>query len=249
MRILITNDDGINAKGIQVLAKSLQDNHEIILVAPDRQRSASSHSITLTIPLIIKEVKVNGLKCKCYSVSGTPADCTKVGIEKLVKGKIDLVLSGINDGFNLGTDVLYSGTVSAAIEASIMKIPSIAISCDGSDSSFDIGVDYISRIINTVNIEQLKEDVVLNMNIPPVSKERVKGIKVCKIGERKYKNVFIEVESTNEHTSYSVKGTPEDSNERDLDVACIKEDYVTLTPLHYDLTNFNILNKVSNLFE
>lgn len=248
MRILVTNDDGIDAKGINLLANSLQENHEVIMVAPDRQRSASSHSITLTTPLIIKEVKVKNLGCKCYSVSGTPADCTKIGIEKLVNGDIDLVISGINDGFNLGTDVLYSGTVSAAIEASIMKIPSIAVSCDGSDESFQIGIEYVNKLIESISLDQFNEDVVLNVNIPPVDKEKIKGIKVCKIGERKYKNVFIEIESSSEHTSFSVKGTPEDSEEIDTDVACIKEGYITLTPLHYDLTNFKILDKVSKWF-
>lgn len=248
MKILLTNDDGIDAKGIQLVAKSLQENHEIIIVAPDRQRSASSHSITLSTPLIIKEVKVQGLNCRCFSVSGTPADCTKVAIEKIVPFKVDLVISGINDGYNLGTDVLYSGTVSAAIEAAIMKTPSIAVSCNGSDQGFEIAVDYINKIINSVKTKNLKGDVVLNINIPPVSKSNVKGIKVCKIGERNYKNVFIELENTDEHISYTVKGTPEDKDEIETDVFHIKEGYVTLTPLHYDLTNFNILKDISSWF-
>lgn len=248
MKILLTNDDGIDAKGIQLVAKSLQENHEIIMVAPDRQRSASSHSITLSTPLIIKEVKVEGLNCRCFSVSGTPADCTKVAIEKLIPFKVDLVISGINDGYNLGTDVLYSGTVSAAIEAAIMKTPSIAVSCNGSDEGFEIAVDYISKIINSIKTKDLKGDVVLNVNIPPVNKTDVKGIKVCKIGERNYKNVFIELENTDEHISYTVKGTPEDKDEIGTDVFHIKQGYVTLTPLHYDLTNFKILKGISSWF-
>jgi len=248
MKILLTNDDGIDAKGIQLLAKSLQKNHEIIIVAPDRQRSASSHSITLSTPLIIKEVKVEGLDCKCFSVSGTPADCTKVAIEKVVPFKVDLVISGINDGFNLGTDVLYSGTVSAAIEAAIMKTPSIAVSCNGTDNGFEIAIEYINKIINSIKFEDLKSDVVLNVNIPPINKGDVKGIKVCKIGERNYKNVFMELENTNEHISYTVKGTAEDKDEMETDVFHIKEGYVTLTPLHYDLTNFKILKDVSSWF-
>lgn len=248
MKILITNDDGINARGIQLLAKSLQHNHEITIVAPDRQRSASSHSITLTEPLIIKLVEVDGLNCRCFSVSGTPADCTKIALEKLVCDEVDLVISGINDGFNLGTDVLYSGTVSAAIEAAIMKVPSIAISCNGNEKSFEIAIDYIDKIINSLKNQELQGDIVLNVNIPPVEKSQVKGIKVCKIGERSYKDVFIEIESTDEHRTYKVKGTPEDLDVIDTDVSYIKEGYITLTPLHYDLTNFSILDKVSKWF-
>ncbi len=248
MKILITNDDGINARGIQLLAKSLQQKHEITVVAPDRQRSASSHSITLTEPLIIKLVEVEGLNCRCFSVSGTPADCTKIALEKLVCDKVDLVISGINDGFNLGTDVLYSGTVSAAIEAAIMKVPSIAISCNGNEKSFEIAIDYIDKIINSLENQELEGDIVLNVNIPPVEKSQVKGIKVCKIGERSYKDVFIEIESTDAHRTYKVKGTPEDLDVIDTDVLYIKEGYITLTPLHYDLTNFNILDKVSKWF-
>lgn len=248
MRILITNDDGINAKGINMLAKSLQNKHEIIVVAPDRQRSASSHSITLSTPLIVKEVKVENLNCRCFSVNGTPADCTKVAIEKLVCHNVDLVISGINDGFNLGTDVLYSGTVSAAIEAAIMKTPSIAVSCKGDESSFEIAIDYVNKIIESLDVKELRGDIVLNVNIPPVDKADVKGIKICKIGERNYKDVFIEIETTEEHISYGVKGTPEDLDEIGTDVYHIKEGYVTLTPLHYDLTNFNILDEVSKWF-
>lgn len=249
MRILITNDDGINAKGIQLLAKALQNKHEIVVVAPDRQRSASSHSITLTEPLIIKSVKVEGLNCKCFSVSGTPADCTKIALEKLTTEKIDIVISGINDGFNLGTDVLYSGTVSAAIEAAIMKVPSIAISCNGSDESFQIAIDYIDEIVETLKVQEIQGDLVLNINIPPVDRKDVKGIKVCKIGERNYKGVFIEMECTDECTTYKVQGAPEDLDNMGTDVLHVKEGYITLTPLHYDLTNFKILEQVTKWFQ
>src|SRR5665647_1089265 len=132
MRLLLTNDDGINAKGIYALAKEIEKNHEVIIVAPDKERSACGHSITLTRPLIVRETKLIGLKSKAFSVDGTPADCVKIAINKLIdskiNGKIDMVVSGINKGLNLGTDVLYSGTVSAAIEATIYKIPAMTVS-------------------------------------------------------------------------------------------------------------------------
>ena len=130
MKILLTNDDGIMAEGIQTLAKELEKEHEVIIVAPDIQKSAQSHAITLFKPLVIKTVKLEGIKGKAYSVNGTPADCVRAGIEALTDKPIDLVFSGINIGLNSGMDILYSGTVSAAIEASIYNMPSIAVSTE-----------------------------------------------------------------------------------------------------------------------
>ena len=121
MNILITNDDGITAKGIQIIAQRLQSSHNILVVAPDSQKSASSHSITLTNPLMVKKEKIEGVEAPCFSVSGTPVDCTKIAITTIASEKIDIVVSGINDGFNLGTDVIYSGTVSADVEGALNR--------------------------------------------------------------------------------------------------------------------------------
>ena len=148
MRILLTNDDGIDAEGIYTLAKELEKNYEVIIVAPDNQRSAQSHAITLFQPIVVKEVKLDGLKSKAYSISGTPADCVRVGLDALSGGDIDLVFSGINLGLNAGMDILYSGTVSAAIEANIHNIPSIAVSAEYADgkANFKIAASYAMEI-------------------------------------------------------------------------------------------------------
>ena len=130
MKILLTNDDGVHALGIYALAKVLEKEHDVIIVAPSEQKSASSHAITIRNPLYMGETQLDGIKSKAYWVKGTPADCVKLFFEKINNEKIDFVISGINDGYNLGTDVLYSGTVSAAIEANIYNIPSIAVSTD-----------------------------------------------------------------------------------------------------------------------
>lgn len=246
MNILITNDDGILAKGLQIICKKLQQEHNTLVVAPDSQKSASSHSITLTRPIIVKAEKLDGIEGLCFSVEGTPADCTKIAITTLSKNKIDLVVSGINEGFNLGTDVLYSGTVSAAIEGAINYTPAIALSCDGSDESYEIAAEYAAMIIKKIEKIDLG-NIVLNVNIPPVKKEMIKGIKVCGIGERKYNNVYIEVEGDEEQSIYKITGSPQPAKEDNTDVAYLQKRYVTITPLHYDLTNFKLIETIEKI--
>jgi len=248
MRILLTNDDGIFAKGIQTLARELEKYHEVIIVAPNMQRSASSHSITITAPLIIKEEKLDGIKSKAFSVSGTPADCTRVGLMKLVENKVDLVISGANEGYNLGTDVIYSGTVSAAVEAAILKVPSVAFSCDGKDESYDLAAKIALDIVAKAKECKFKNDIVLNINIPPIDKNIKNEIKVCRIGKRNYKNIFIENLNEDGTRSLEIKGILEYNDTDETDVYNIKKGYITLTPLHYDLTNFNILEDVREMF-
>ena len=250
MRLLLTNDDGINAKGIYALAKELEKNHEVIIVAPDKERSACGHSITLTRPLIVKETKLKGLKAKAFSVDGTPADCVKIAINKLTDAKIDMVVSGINRGFNLGTDVLYSGTVSAAIEATIYKIPAMAVSVEFDDNTenYDIAAKYAGVILLKAIQNKIKNDIVLNVNIPMLAENEIKGIKVCKIGSRLYNNKYVESIGENNETQYQIKGTAKDIHEEDSDTIYFKDGYVTVTPLHYDLTNFEILNDVGKWF-
>jgi 5'-nucleotidase len=250
MRLLLTNDDGINAKGIYALAKELEQNHEIIIIAPDNERSACGHSITLTRPLIVREVKLEGLKSKAFSVDGTPADCVKIAIHKLINEKIDMVVSGINKGLNLGTDVLYSGTVSAAIEAAIYKIPSMAVSMDVKNGieTYDMAAKYAGVILQSAKENNIKNDIVLNVNVPLLEESEIKGIKVCKIGSRLYNNCYIETIGENNETHYEIKGEVKDIHEEDSDTIYFKQGYVTVTPLHYDLTNFKILKDVGEWF-
>jgi len=250
MRLLITNDDGINAKGIYTLAKVLEKDHEVIIVAPDNERSACGHSITLSRPLVVKEVVLEGLESKAFSVDGTPADCVKIAINRLIDGKIDMVVSGINKGLNLGTDVLYSCTVSAAIEASIYKIPSMAVSMQVNKTveNYETAAKYASEILIIAKENNIKNDIVLNINVPLLGQNEIKGIKVCKIGSRLYNNAYIKTIGQNNETQYEIKGELIDIHEDDSDTLYFKEGYVTVTPLHYDLTNFKILNGVDEWF-
>jgi len=250
MKLLLTNDDGISAKGLFALAKELEKDNEVIVVAPDDERSACGHSITLTRALLVKEVKVEGLKAKCYSVDGTPADCVRIAVDKLVTGKIDMVISGINRGLNIGTDILYSGTVSAAIEGAFCKIQSIAVSLEETDEleNYKVAATYARNIIKIAKEKYLKNDIVLNVNVPNIPEEKILGIKVCKIGNRSYDNYFTPEFSDEKELSFEVQGNLNSSFVEDTDKNFIKNGYVTITPLHYDLTNYKILSEVNDIF-
>ena len=250
MKVLITNDDGINARGILALAKEISKKHEIIVVAPREQKSASSHSISIHNPIKIKEEKIDK-DFKSYSLVGTPADCTQASLSLLSKD-IDLVISGINRGLNCGTDILYSGTVSAAIEGAIYNVPSIAISMEVNweryDEDYTKAAKWISKIVDIAEKSYLKQDVVLNVNVPNIAEEDIKGIKVCKLGKSTYKTDYALVEE-NEDMIYTTKGTRNEILEEDSDLYFLTQGYVTLTPLHFDFTNFKILDEVKNIFE
>lgn len=253
MNILITNDDGINAPGIISLAKEVSKEHKVIIVAPREQKSASSHSISIHSPIKIKEEVINGLSCRAYSVVGTPADCTQVGLS-LLEDDIDIVISGINKGPNIGTDILYSGTVSAAVEGAIYGIPSIAVSMDiasyeKDDEDYSKAVKWLMKVLNIAKEKYLKSDVVLNLNIPNLNDNDIKGIKVCKIGKSTYKTEYILLEKNNEDKVYTTKGIRNDIEKDETDLYFLSKGYVTLTPLHFDFTNFNILKDVKKIFE
>lgn len=249
MRILLTNDDGVMAEGIQVLAKKLQKNHEVIIVAPDMERSAQSHSITLFKPLVVKKLKLEGITGKVYSVAGTPADCVRAGMEALVKEPIDLVCSGINIGLNSGMDILYSGTVSAAIEASIYNVPSIALSAEYVDEevNFNIAAKYGVEIVEKVIPEIMGTNIVLNINVP-YREHEVEGIKICKVGDAIY-DYYLVGENGDGERYIQTNGRRKTKFTKNTDRYFLRKGYVTVTPLHYDLTNFETLEKVRDWIE
>ena len=250
MKILITNGDGVNARGIYTLAKEISKKHEVIVVAPREQRSAYSHAITIHNPIKIREEKIDE-DFKAYSLVGTPADCTQAGLSLLAKD-VDLVISGINRGINCGTDILYSGTVSAAVEGAIYNIPSIAISMEvdwaREDEDYTKAAKWISKVLDIAENNYLRNDVVLNVNVPNINEEDIKGIKVCKLGKSIYKTDYVLIEE-NEDMVYETKGIRNEISEDDSDLYFLSQGYVTLTPLHFDFTNFKILDEVKNIFE
>lgn len=255
LHILVANDDGIDAPGIYALAERLQKDYHITMVAPSMQRSASSHSITISNHLTVRKHSILGLNFKAYSVDGTPADCVRLALGQLVEDKVDLVVSGINRGYNLGMDILYSGTVSAAVEAAIYKVPSIAVSTDQFDQiqEYSTAADYAAILVKMAIEHGLKNDVVLNLNVPPLKNEEIKGIKVCRMGNMVYGNYFIKRQSDEnlkeeETAIFDIMGSTYEPEAEDMDTFYIKEGYATITPLHYDLTNFKLLKEVSQWF-
>lgn len=251
MKILITNDDGINSTWLHILVREMEKDNEVIVSAPDNQRSACSHSITINNPLFVKEVKIEGIMSRAFSVSGTPADCVKIALEKLINGNVDMIISGINYGLNIGTDVIYSGTVSAAIEGVIYKVPSMAVSMEinNREEALVQAAEYSRAILKTAYENYIKKDMVINVNFPERIDKGISGIKVCQLGNRIYTSCYIEAIGDNNEVGYKLQGDVCDDPEEDTDVYYIKKRYITITPLHYDLTNFKVLKDVEKWFD
>ena len=239
MNILITNDDRIYADGIIELAKAISKIANVYVVAPESQKSATGHAITIHNPIMVHKIDM-GENIKSYAISGTPADCVKVGIEGLFKDiNIDLVLSGINNGSNLGTDVIYSGTVSAALEGFILNKPSIAISYDEVNVKREIYKDASKYVVNLVeNIKDkldLLNDCILNVNIPNT---KIKGSKITKLGQRNYDNAMVEKINPFGQKYYWIGGKlMELDQDEDSDIACVKDGYISITPINIEMTN------------
>ena len=250
MRILLTNDDGFNAAGIIAIAKEMQKDHEIIIAAPKSQKSASSHSISLKQPLLVREEKIEGISGKIYSIDGTPADCVRVAMDKLVDGRVDVVVSGINYGLNSGTDILYSGTVSAAIEGSMHGLPAIALSQEVNEDSgsFSLSSIHGKRIIEEVIDRGLEKGMVLNVNFPIANNDTFNGIKVCKVGVKSYTNSYVPIKQGEDGIVYELRDENIDITHEDTDTFYLKDGYITISPLQYDLTNFNSIIEIEKWF-
>ncbi|QZY56882.1 5'/3'-nucleotidase SurE [Crassaminicella profunda] len=246
MKILITNDDGIFAEGIYKLACALDKIGEVYIVAPDRQRSATGHAITMHEPLRAEKIKFFDKDFHAWAISGTPTDCVKLAIESLISEKIDIVFSGINKGPNLGTDVLYSGTVSAAIEGAILGYPAVAVSlADFKNVNYDVAAEFSCIVAEKILKNPLPPDTLLNVNIPNCQKENIKGVNVTTLGARKYKNSFIERIDPRGQSYYWLGGEVIDAkNNEGSDIDSIKNNCITVTPIHFDLTKFDLIEQV-----
>lgn len=234
MRILITNDDGILADGIITLTDLLKDLGDIYVVAPSRQRSAVSHGITVHEPLVVREVEYPVKVKKAYSVSGKPADCIRIAVEDLMPEKPDLVVSGINAGPNFGQDIMYSGTVSGAIEAMFYGIRAIAFSLDG--LSFDICRNNIEKIVDEFIKCNLSPKTIWNVNIPPCSFEDFKGITYASLSSHsQYPYLFKKFQSAEKEWYYFPISEAVGVLEEQTDVDYVRKGYIAITPLTINL--------------
>lgn len=242
MLILVSNDDGVYSTGIRALAKALKPLGEVWIVAPDREQSASSHSLTIQRPL-----RLHKISPKVYAVDGTPADSVNLGVNVLLERKPDLVVSGINKGANLADDVHYSGTVSAAMEACLMGIPSIAISMIRRPDErffFNAASEFAFRLSKRVAKEGLPKNMMLNVNVPNVHEKEIKGFEWASLGKRNYGEALIKMSDPHGKPCYWVGGNQSGFVDiKGSDCNVIHENKISITPLKIDMTDNAAIKK------
>jgi len=250
MKILLTNDDGIHARGIHSLLRELSALGDVFVAAPDREQSGTGHSITVFDPIRVQSSNLPGA-AKAWIIGGTPVDCVKLAINKLIKEKIDLVVSGINHGPNLGTDVLYSGTVSAAAEGSILGIPSLAVSLDSyqEDMDFSFAARFTRNAIRVARYRGLESKTLININIPSLKSKDIKGVRITKLGIRNYDNLFEERLDPRGNTYYWLGGgVIEENQDPESDVTAVQDGYISITPINLDLTDYRLIKEYRQTF-
>lgn len=238
MLILATNDDGVYSPGLATLAKAMKGLGEVYVVAPDREQSAVAHSLTLHRPLLVEEIMD-----KVYSCNGTPTDCVHVAVNGLLPRRPDLVVSGINKGGNLGDDVTYSGTVSAALEAAIMGIPAVAFSMVArQDFKFHSATQVATALASFILKNGMKPDTLLNVNVPNLHPEEIKGVRVTKQGRRIYGGTVLERIDPRGKKYYWIGGETDNwVDEPDADHRAVSDGYISVSPLHFDMTDYSSL--------
>ena len=241
MKILLSNDDGYFAPGVKTLAAALAADAAVTVVAPDRNRSGASSSLTLSDPLRVKKAD-NGF----YFVNGTPADCVQIGINTLMDDPPDMVVAGINAGANLGDDVLYSGTVAAAIEGRFLGAPAVAISLtDTENGCYDIASEICLRIIKLIMESPLPDDSILNVNVPGVPKASLRGVRSTRLGCRHApESVRSDRDPYGNRILWMGPAGRAKDNTTDTDFYAIENNYVSITPLHVDMTRHQQLPKL-----
>jgi 5'-nucleotidase len=240
--ILVTNDDGIRAPGLKILADHLSAVGEVHVVAPDRERSAVGHSLTLHHPLRIVEFGP-----RMTAVEGTPTDCVLLAYHRLLPEKPAIVFSGINFGYNLGDDVTYSGTVSAAFEATLLGLPSVAISVgrDGRKIHYEVAAKFSVKLARKILEEGLPKETLLNVNVPNVPESRVKGALITRQGQRIYGDVIVERTDPRGRPYFWIgNGDPKWKDDLGTDINAIRADKISITPIHLDLTNHSAIEKL-----
>ena len=247
MHILLTNDDGIYAEGILALYREIRKIARVTVVAPDSEKSSVGHAITLSHPLYVKKVRRKG-EFFGYGVSGTPADCVKFGVSVILKKKPDLVISGINLGPNDGCSVFYSGTVAGAREGALLGLPSMAVSLGTFvNPDFSFAAKVSTRLSRILEKHFLKRGTFLNVNVPAIAASLVRGIKLTRQGLVPIHGGFQKRKDPNHRDYYWMTGTPPaHQNDLAIDTYALNKGYVTVTPIHCDLTDENVLRQMSS---
>lgn len=248
MHILVSNDDGQRAKGIQVLTERLRELGQLTIAAPDRNRSGASNSLTLDMPIRFKEVSEG-----VFAVAGTPTDCVHIALTTMMDDRPEMVVSGINQGPNLGDDVIYSGTVAAALEGRILGLPAIAISlvCDEHNQKhFDTAAEVACRLAKRLQKEPLPADTILNVNVPDLPWEEIKGLQVTRLGHRHRDNPCIPAKDPQGRPMFWIlPATGAKDGGPGTDFHAIQNGYVSITPMHVDLTRRQALEPLADWVE
>ena len=250
MRILLSNDDGILARGLAILEKACEPLGELFIVAPDREQSATSHSLTLHHPL--RPVQLGERR---WQVDGTPTDCVLIACEALLDARPDVVISGINHGPNMGEDVLYSGTVAAAMEGLALGIPSVAVSFAGSvlraDALLETQVDLLTTLLRRLtSLPAMPRDTLLNVNLPPIAADDVKGFRLTRLGRRVFSDSITRMKDPwGREILWVGGGSVEWSGPEDSDFRAVHDGYVSVTPLHLDLTHRAVLDTATDWWQ
>lgn len=242
MNILVSNDDGFHAEGIKILAKTLAQIADVTIVAPDRNRSGASNSLTISTPLSVKQFDK-----AAYSVEGTPTDCVHLAITGLLDPEPDMVVAGINEGANLGDDVLYSGTVAAAMEGRFLGLPAIAVSLVGEDCThYQTAANIAKQLVERTLVDSLPANTILNVNVPDLPMDQIKGFEITRLGTRHKAEPTICEKDPRGRTIYWVgpAGLEQDSGPG-TDFFAINHGKVSITPIHIDLTHYKAFDQVS----
>ncbi|MGA1249365.1 MAG: 5'/3'-nucleotidase SurE [Candidatus Kapaibacteriota bacterium] len=250
MNILVTNDDGIDSPGILALAQAMQEIGNVTVIAPDRQQSAVGHALTVSAPLRAVPFQRNG-GLFGFAVNGTPADCVKLGVSTLLDIKPDLVVSGINHGANTSVNVMYSGTVSAATEAMMIGLPALAVSL----TSFSLEADmsaaakYARQVAGSMLEWGMNRDTILNMNVPAISPDEVKGMRITRLSNSYWDDSYDSRKDPMGREYHWIVGTYQTPEAQDVDTddGAVRNGWVSLTPIHYDLTHRKEVERLKTL--
>src|SRR5919202_1366618 len=246
--ILVTNDDGVDSPGLSALARTLKNVEAVCVIAPNRNWTAAGHTKTLDRPLRVTEIRLPGTRQSAYSSDGSPSDCVALGFLGLAPERPRLVVSGINTGPNMGSDITYSGTVSAAMEGVVSGVPAIAVSlADYYEWDFRYAASFAARLDRRVLRAGLESDVLLNVNVPSGARKDIKGVKVTRLGRREYNDQLIRRKDPLGRDYFWIGGAPPGgAGEPGTDLHAVAEGYVSVTPVQLDLTNHSLLDQIAS---